>query len=231
MPVPVPVPRSQRISSSPLSTPLADTSAGLPKTAPSAAEPASLLIRLLLLLLLVGGRWTRRNGRGDACAAKRQLRVKADWETRIATTGGCSIAVGVGVVTVAVVVRFVSVAGNVGTDAAGAVRGRGSGSLVESRSRGRRGRRRRGGDESGAGVAAAAAAAKAACLYTTPSSSRKYAGPIFLFSALHCARTRSRRRFAAFEVLGGSEVVASRGSGKKSVVEGRQGVGDAHDAI
>ena len=59
--------------------------------------------------------------------------------------------------------------------------------------------------------------AEAACLYTTPSSSRKYAGPIFFFSALHCARTRSRRRFAVFEFLGGSEVVSSRGSRKERI--------------
>src|SRR5947208_354445 len=107
-------------------------------------------------------------------------------------------------------------------DAAVVVVGRGGGggsSLVGLESR--RGRRRRR-DESDAGAGAGAGAggvvaAKAACLYTTPSSSRKYAGPIFLFSALHCARTRSRRRFAAFEfefLLGGSgaEVVTSRGS-------------------
>jgi ABC-type Fe3+ transport system permease subunit len=120
----------------------------------------------LLLVLLVGGRWTRRNGRGDACAAKRQLRVKADWETRIATTGGCSVVVVVvvvvAVVAVAAVVEFGSAAGNVGTDP-DAVMSRGGGaSLGESRSRARGGRRRRG-DESGAGVAAAAAA-RAACL-------------------------------------------------------------------
>ena len=93
--------------------------------------------------------------------------------------------------------------------------GGGGSSLVELESR-----RRRDESDAGAGAGAGASgvvAAKAACLYTTPSSSRKYAGPIFLFSALHCARTRSRRRFAALEfgfLLGGSgaEVVASRGS-------------------
>ena len=70
-------PCSQRISSSPLSTPLADTSAGFPKMVPSAPPPGSL-----------GGRWTSRNGRGDAWAARRQPRVKADSETRSATGGG-----------------------------------------------------------------------------------------------------------------------------------------------
>jgi hypothetical protein len=51
----------------------------------------------------------------------------------------------------------------------------------------------------------------AAYLYTTPSSSRRYAGPIFLFSALHCARTRNLLRFAIVQPIGAT--VASRGSG------------------
>lgn len=75
-------PCSQRISSSPLSTPFADTSAGFPKMAPSLPGP-------------FGGRWTRRNGRGDALAARRHLRVKTDSETRSAT-GGASASAGAG---------------------------------------------------------------------------------------------------------------------------------------
>ncbi len=66
---------SQRISSSPLSTPPADMSAEFPTIAPSALCP-------------LGGRCTRRNGRGDALAARRHPRVKADSETRSATAGG-----------------------------------------------------------------------------------------------------------------------------------------------
>ena len=50
----------------------------------------------------------------------------------------------------------------------------------------------------------------AVCRYTTPSSSRRYPGPIFLFSALHCAMTRSRRRFVMVQPVGSE--VASRGS-------------------
>lgn len=72
-------PCSQRISSSPLNTPLADTSAGFPKMAPSLPGP-------------LGGRWTRRNGRGDALAARRQPRVKTDSETRSATGGASASA-------------------------------------------------------------------------------------------------------------------------------------------
>jgi hypothetical protein len=49
-----------------------------------------------------------------------------------------------------------------------------------------------------------------AYLSTTPSSSRRYAGPIFLFSALHCARTRNLLRFAIVRPMGAA--VASRGS-------------------
>lgn len=75
-------PCSQRISSSPLSTPLADTSAGFPKMAPG-APPGAL-----------GGRWTSRNGRGDALAARRHPRVNADSETRSATGGSSTGAVG-----------------------------------------------------------------------------------------------------------------------------------------
>lgn len=133
--------------------------------------PASLLV------LVLGGRWTRRNGRGEACAARRQLRVKADSEARSATTGGFSVAVAV-----AVVVGYSGV------------------SLSEL---GFLGRRERGRDESGA----ARLLVVLACLYTTPSSSRKYAGPIFLFSALHCARMRRRRRLAV--------VSSHRGAGKE----------------
>ena len=126
-------------------------------------------------------------------AARIQLRVKADWETRSATTGGFSAAV-----SKEEVEECVS-----GESLLEPTR------FLEARRRGRK-------DDPGAAAKLLAAPA-VACLYTTPSSSRKYAGPIFLFSALHCARTRRRRRFA--ELLGGSGV-ASRGSGKKKEKSG-----------
>jgi len=179
---PLPTPRSQRISSSPPSTPWADTSAGFPKMAPMAPLPPPELLLLLLFLLVLGGRrgegggrWTRRNGRGEACAVRRQWRVKADSETRSAIGGGSFSA--------AVCVGFGSSLRTMDSD--------GWGSIL---------------------LVLVLVLAAAAYLYTTPSSSRKYAGPIFLFSALHCARTRNLRRFAiAVQPTGAT--VASRGSG------------------
>src|SRR6266403_1915294 len=172
-------PRSQRISSSPPSTPFGDTSAGLPKTAPMALPPpppTPAPAPALLLLGGRGGRWTRRNGRGDACAARRQLRVKADSETRSAMGGGSFAAV--------FVVGF--------------------GPSFGPMTWGTRGDS----DSEGWGMPVAEAGAY---LNTTPSSSRRYAGPIFLFSALHCARTRNLRRFSMVQPIGSA--VASRGSG------------------
>jgi hypothetical protein len=107
------------------------------------------------------------------------------------------------------------------------------GSLVEMRSR----EWRRGRDESGDGKPVGLVLAPAACLYTTPSSSRKYAGPIFLFSALHCAKTRSRRRFAVlFQLLGGSGsavavvVAVASGGSRKSKSGTYRGGGEVMDA-
>jgi hypothetical protein len=168
-----PAPRSQRISSSPPSKPFADKRAGFPKTA-----PMELLLLLLPLVLVLGegGRWTRRNGRGDACAARRQWRVKADWETRSAIGGG-SFAT--------------AVESSSGTIAWGTRRDSDSDS-----------------DSGGLRGSMPVVLVAAAYLYTTPSSSRKYAGPIFLFSALHCARTRNLLRFAIEQPIGAT--VASR---------------------
>ena len=124
-----------------------------------------------LLVLGGGGRWTRRNGRGDACAARRQWRVKADSETRSAIGGGSF-----------------DVVGSFGIMVWGA----------------------RGDSDSDGWWGSVPAAVAEAYLYTTPSSSRRYAGPIFLFSALHCERTRNLRRFAIVRPIGAA--VASRGS-------------------
>jgi hypothetical protein len=131
-----------------------------------------------------GGRWTRRNGRGDACAARRQWRVKADSETRSAIGGGSFVVVVIVVV---------------------------AGSLLGTMAWGTRGELDL--DSDGLGGSMSLVLVAAAYLYTTPSSSRRYAGPIFLFSALHCARTRNLLRFAVVQPIGAT--VSSRGSERK----------------